>query len=704
MTLRAALAAIILPFLLLSASSDAIRGFDATTQKDELQWEQQARTIPVSANIRGTIEQLSSRPHLAGTPGSKQTAEWILARLHEYKLDASIETYESLLPTPSVRVLEMTEPTRFKAKLQEPAVVDDSDSSDPDAVATYNAYSGDGDVTAPLVYANYGVPADYDTLKEKGIDVHGKIVIVRYGGSFRGVKPRVAYEHGAIGCLIYSDPRDDGYFQGDPFPKGPYRPADGVQRGSVLDLGVEPGDPLSPGWASEPGSRRLKLAEATTVQKIPVLPISWGDAQPLLLALEGPVAPESWRGALPFTYHLGPGASTVHLRVVMNNETLPLYNVIAKIPGTEFPDEWIMFGNHHDAWVRGASDPLSGAAPLLETARTLAVLSSKGWKPKRTLIFSFWDGEEFGLVGSTEYMEKHAEELNKKLAVYINSDSSGKGTLSAGGSPALDGFVREVVRDLNDPVTDKPLLDEYLAKVAKDPGGTKEFHLAPLGSGSDYTPFLQHLGVASLSLGFENESGNGIYHSAYDDFYWYSHFEDTDFLYGRTLSQISAMIGMRLADAPVLPFELSTLATSVDTYLDQIGRIPNQKEKTDVDAVRKASARLRQSVDDFNKGYTRVSSKPGALSADTLAAINRLFINSEHDLTLDPGLPGRSWYRHRIYAPGRYTGYSVKTLPGIREAIEAGKPSEAAEQAKQVAQVLLTLADHVDQVTKRFGK
>ena len=436
--LRTALAALTLPLILLAAGNVAIRGFDPASQRDETQWEQQARAIPDAARIRATIEKLASHPHLAGTQGSKQTADWILAQLREYGLEANIETFEALLPTPQVRVLEMTAPTKFQAKLEEPAIAIDRTSHDPDIVPPYNAYSGDGDVTAPLVYANYGLPADYDTLKEKGIDVKGKIVIVRYGQSFRGVKPRVAYEHGALGCIIYSDPRDDGYFQGDPFPKGPYRPADGVQRGSVLDLGVEPGDPLSPGWASEPGAKRLTVAEATTLQQIPVLPISFSDATPLLAALDGPVAPEGWRGALPFTYHLGP-AATVHLKVQMDNATHPLYNVIARIPGSEFPDEWVMYGNHHDAWVDGASDPLSGAAPLLETARTLAEMTRKGWKPKRTILFAFWDGEEFGLIGSTEWMEKHAEELNRKLAVYVNSDSSGKGTLSAGGSLTLEG-------------------------------------------------------------------------------------------------------------------------------------------------------------------------------------------------------------------------------------------------------------------------
>lgn len=686
MTRRIVALAVAVPVLVFSAGN---------TQS---QWEQQARAIPDSVRVRATIEKLSAQPHLAGTPASKQTAEWLLGQLRGFGLDATIETFEALLPVPEIRVLEMTAPSKFTAKLSEPRVDADPFTGNPDIVPPYNAYSGDGDVTAPLVYANYGLPADYDTLKANGIDVQGKIVIVRYGGSFRGVKPRVAYEHGAVGCIIYSDPRDDGYFQGDSFPKGPFRPADGVQRGSVLDLGVQPGDPLSPGWASEPGSKRLSVAEAKTIQQIPVLPISYADATPLLSALDGPVAPLAWRGALPLTYHLGPGGATVHLKVKMNNATRPLYNVIAKIPGAEFPDEWILFGNHHDAWVAGASDPLSGVAPLLETARAMAELSRQGWRPKRTLMFAFWDGEEFGLVGSTEWMEKHADELNRKLAVYINSDSSGKGTFSAGGSDSLDAFIKDTASAVKDPVNGKSLLDTYLAKTAANAPNDKpaEFHLSPLGSGSDFTPFLQHLGIASLSLGFDSEAGGGVYHSAYDDFFWYSRFEDSDFIYGRTLAQLNSTVALRLCDTPLLPFAFTRLPAAMNTYLTEIEKLG----KVDLAAVRKSNAHLEQVAEDFTKAAARSAANAQTASPEKRAAIDRILIGTERDLTLDPGLPGRPWYRHRIYAPGRYTGYAVKTLPGIREAVEAKKSGEAAEQAKQLAQVLDTLAAHLEAAAK----
>jgi N-acetylated-alpha-linked acidic dipeptidase len=635
--------------------------------------------------------------------------------LREYGLDAHIEQYEALLPTPQSRSLDMTEPSVFHAKLEETPIAVDKNSSDAGMVPSYNAYSGDGDVTAPLVYANYGIPSDYDYLKEHGIDVKGKIVITRYGGSWRGIKPKVAYEHGALGCLIYSDPRDDGYFQGDVYPKGAYRPPDGVQRGSVMDMVLYPGDPLSPGWASEPGSKRLPLSEAATLMKIPVIPISYADAQPLLANLDGPVAPEAWRGALPFTYHLGPGGTKVHLKVAMDNSTHPLYDVIVRIPGSDFPDQWVLFGNHHDAWVHGASDPLSGAAPLMETARALAELTRKGWKPRRTVMIAFWDGEEFGLVGSTEFMEKHADELNQKLVAYINSDSNGKGTLGMGGSHSLEGFSEEIARDINDPVSGKSLLAELLAKPRRGRGGAVpaagappetppgEFRIQPLGSGSDYTPFLQHLGIATLNLGFGGEGGGGVYHSDYDDFYWYTHFSDTTFVYCRTLAQVDSTILMRLADAPVLPFEFGRLASTVGRYLDEIDKLPNQKRKPDLSKVRAEVARLQKTSTAFDSAYNRATPKLAAASASKLASINEMLYKSERDLTLDPGLPGRPWFRHRIYAPGMYTGYAVKTLPGIREAVEAGNPDQAEQQAAQVVQVLRALNDQVEQAGKLLG-
>jgi N-acetylated-alpha-linked acidic dipeptidase len=692
MRLRTASVALALaaPLMLHPALDDAIRGFDPVSQSAQEHWESEARSIPDPARIGEFIRKLSSRPHLAGTLQSKETAESILAQLRGYGLEAHIEQFEALLPTPKTRILEMTEPSILRLKLEEPPIPGDRSSSDAGVIPTYNAYSGDGDVTAPLVYVNYGLREDYQFLSDVGIDVKGKIVIARYGQSFRGMKPKIAYEHGAIGCILYSDPRDDGYFQGDEFPRGPDRPAAGVQRGSVLDLTLYPGDPLSPGWASETGSKRLSLAEAKTIQQIPVLPISWSDAEPLLAKLTGPVAPEPWRGALPVTYHLGPGSTKVRLKVEMDNFTRPVYDVIARIPGSEFPDEWVLEGNHHDAWVHGASDPLSGAASLMESARTLAEMTRKGWKPKRTILFALWDAEEFGLIGSTEWSEKHADELDRNLIAYINSDSTGKGRFTVAGSHSLEAFVRQVARDVNDPETGKSLL-------------IPNFRVGALGSGSDYTPFLQHLGIASLDIHFA-ANDSGVYHSIYDDFDWFSHYSDGDLTYGRALAQVEATAMMRFADAPVLPFEFGRFASAVSGYVDDIAGLPGSNRKHWLTEVRSEVANLEETAGRFDSVYALAQPKLESASPAKLAALNRILYRSERSLTLDPGLPGRPWYRHRIYAPGQYTGYEAKTLPGMREAVEAGKADEAERQAAQVIQVLHKLNDEIAEAARLTGE
>ncbi len=709
MKLRTACAALALaaPLALHTATGDApltepLRGFDAASQAQEARWERQARSIPDAARIGEFIRRYSKRPHLAGTAQSKETAEAILAELRGFGLDAHIERFEALLPTPRVRTLEITAPVRQHLRLEEPAIPGDTDSGETGVVPPYNAYSGDGNVTAPLVYANYGQPEDYDVLAARGISVKGRIVLVRYGRSFRGTKPKVAEEHGAIGCIIYSDPRDDGYFRGDPYPKGPWRPSLGVQRGSVLDLPLYPGDPLSPGWASEAGSKRLPLSEARTLMKIPVLPISWSNAQVLLANLGGPVAPESWRGAIPVTYHLGPesndpASTTVHMSVAMDNATRPLYDVIAEIPGAEFPDQWALDGNHHDAWVHGASDPLSGAAPLMETARTLATLTRSGWKPRRTIVLAFWDGEEFGLIGSTEWMEKHADELDRKLVTYVNADSSGKGRLNIGGSHSLAAFMQEVTRDVADPVSGKAL------ETGLELPRTHEFRIAALGSGSDYTPFLQHLGIASLDVRFASED-SGVYHSDYDDFNWMSQFGDPGFVYGRALSQLHATALMRLADAEVLPFEFGRLVSTLWRYTDGIDRLPREVKKPDFAALRAELARLQSRATELNAAYARALPALGSAPGEGLAGINRILFRTERTFAADPGLPGRPWYRHRLYAPGVYTGYAAKTLPGIREAVEAGRTDEARDETAKLTGILHALGDQLTEAAGLLDK
>jgi N-acetylated-alpha-linked acidic dipeptidase len=543
------------------------------------------------------------------------------------------------------------------------------------------------------------MPDDYDYLAKQGIDVKGKIVIARYGKGWRGTKPKVAAEHGAVGCLIYSDPRDDGYFQGDVYPKGPMRPPDGVQRGSVLDMPLYVGDPLSPGWASEPGSKRLAISESKALMTIPVMPISYADATPLLQQLAGPVAPENWRGALGFTYHIGPGPATAHFKLAFDNSTRPLHDVIATIPGSLYPDQWVIYGNHHDGWVNGAHDPLSGAVSLLEAARTLAELHKQGWQPKRTIVLALWDGEEFGLLGSTEFVEKHQDELARKAVVYINSDSNSKGTMSASGSHTLEIFMSEVLRDLKDPQTGKSLLELAAARRGRGETPPEEqappgFHLGPLGAGSDYVAFFDHVGIASLNLGFGGPNHEGVYHSIYDDPQWFEQFGDPGFAYGAALSQVTTTALLRLADAPLLPFEFGRFSSTVRRYVDQIKKLSGAK--VDFDAVLAQLDKTDADSKSYEAALKAAVAQPGTAP---LAKANEVLYSTERALVLGKGLPRRDWYRHQISAPGMYTGYGAKTLPGIREAVEASRWDEAASEAQDVAQVLEQMNHRIEEAT-----
>jgi len=695
--------------LLLSAGTLAaqspIRGFPQTEWASEHELEQKAIAIPEASRQKTYLERMARVPHHAGSPASAAVAEYGLGLLREFGFDAHIETFEALIPYPTSRVLELTAPVKFQASLKEPVIAQDGSTSNPTQLPTYNAYSGSGDVAGQVVYVNYGIPEDYDYLAKQGIDVKGKIVIARYGKSWRGTKPKVAAEHGAIGCLIYSDPRDDGYFQGDVYPKGPMRPPDGVQRGSVMDMPVSVGDPLSPGWASEKGSKRLAISEAKVLMTIPVMPISYADATPFLEHLGGPVAPEGWRGALGFTYHIGPGPATAHFKLDFDNSTRPLHDVIATIPGSTYPDQWVIYANHHDAWVNGAQDPLSGAVSLLETARALSQLRKQGWQPKRTIVLALWDGEEFGLLGSTEWAEKHQDELNRKAVVYINSDSNSKGTLGASGSHTLEVFMSEVLRDLKDPVNGKTLLEiartprrERSEAPADDPA-PPGFHLGPLGAGSDYVAFIDHLGVASLNLGFGGPNLNGQYHSIYDDIQWFEQFGDPGFTYGAALSQVTTTTLLRLADAPLLPFEFGEFSTTVRRYVDQI----KKQSGTKVDFAPVLAA--LQKTDADAKAF-EAALKTAVTQSDTarLAQANEALYQSERGLILNKGLPARDWYKHQIYAPGLYTGYGAKTLPGIREAVEASRWDEANTEAKDVAQAVERLNQHIEDATRLLSR
>jgi len=685
-----------------------MRGFSAAGASLQRETEQKFRAVAKPENLREYVRAISAEPHHAGSPGSRRVADYVLERFKSFGLDARIEEFEALMPYPTERSLELIAPERYTATLKEPAVADDPDSADAGQLPTFNAYSADGDVTGDLVYVNYGTPDDYEELAKLGVDVKGKIVIARYGRSWRGIKPKVAYEHGAIGCIIYSDPRDDGFYPGDTYPKGAYRPDQGVQRGSVMDMPIHPGDPLSPGRGADPGTvNAADRASSDVILKIPVLPISYGDALPLLRNLGGPVAPADWRGSLPITYHVGGGPAKVHLKLAFEWKVRPLYNVIARIPGSAWPDEWIIQGNHHDAWVNGASDPTSGNAALIETARGFGELLKTGWKPKRTIVLASWDGEEWGLLGSTEWAEKHAAELTKSAVAYINSDSSGPGWLGASGSHSLQALVNEVARDIDDPKRpgktlaaaslDRDVSQEKteLGKALLRKRGDKP--IDALGSGSDYTAFIDHLQIASLDLGFGGEGGGGVYHSIYDSFYWYTHFSDKDFAYGAALSRTIGTVILRLANADVLPFEFTATARTLRGYVDEIDKA--RKEIADAPAIdlapiRTALDRLDKAAAAYNKAAS--GDRATALPADKLAELNRLLYTSERAFRHEAGLPRRPWFKHLAYAPGFYTGYGVKTLPGIREGIEQKQWDEARAFVPIVAKAIDALASQVD--------
>jgi N-acetylated-alpha-linked acidic dipeptidase len=688
-----------------------LRGYSEATAKAQIDWESKMRAIPKPDLLREYMKRLSAEPHHVGSDRDKQNAEFIRDQFISWGLDAKIEEFDVLFPTPKERALEMIEPSRYRAQLKEPAVDEDEDSRDENQLPTYNAYSGDGDVTGPLVYVNYGVPADYEQLAKMGVDVKGKIVIARYGASWRGIKPKVAYEHGAIGCLIYSDPKDDGYYQGDVYPVGPYRPEQGAQRGSVMDMPIHPGDPLTPGIGAVKGARRLAREEAEVLMKIPVLPISYGDALPLLKELRGPVAPEAWRGALPITYHAGPGPARVHLKLAFDWSLKTIYDVIARIEGGVYPDEWVIAGNHHDAWVNGAEDPTSGMVTVMEEARAFGDLLKQGWKPKRTIILCAWDGEEQGLLGSTEWVETHAEELKQKAVAYLNSDSTGKGSLGVGGSHSLERFINEVARDIEQPKSDKSVLEAMKARRItqartdedkKEMGNRSDARISALGSGSDYTPFLQHLGIASLNTGFGGDGGGGIYHSVYDTFYWYTKFSDGTFEYGRALAQTNGTIVMRLADADVLPFEFTNLAETVGRYADEISKLAKMSgppKEINLAPLNSAVKSLGDSARRYEEAFGKASAK-GFQAVKQAKALNELLYQSERRLTSEQGLPRRVWFKHQIYAPGFYTGYGVKTIPGVREAIEQKQWNDVEPQIKNASAVLQALASQVDAATR----
>jgi N-acetylated-alpha-linked acidic dipeptidase len=722
-------------------------GFTAASAEREYALEAQYDALLKADNLKEWLAKLAARPHHVGSPYGKADAEFMAGLFKSWGYETAIEQYDVLFPTPTVRVLELVAPQKVAAKIVEPVLKEDSTSGQTaEQLPVYNAYSADGDVTAELVYVNYGVPRDYDVLAERGIDVKGKIVIARYGGSWRGIKPKVAAERGAIGCLIYSDPRDDGYAQGDVYPQGPWRPELGAQRGSVLDMPVYPGDPLTPFIGATKDAKRLERAEAPTLMKIPVMPIAYADALPLLKALAGPVAPDAWRGALPITYHLGPGPAKVHLKLQFDWKLAPAYNVIARMRGAELPDEWIVRGNHHDAWVNGAKDPVSGMVAVMEEARAIGELAKTGWKPKRTLIFAGWDAEEPGLLGSTEWVEHHAEELRKHAVAYINSDSNGRGFWDAGGSHSLEPFINQVARDVPDPqIAGMSVQERARARVivrgsaddSKEARTRTDLRIDALGSGSDYTPFLQHLGVASLNIGFSGEDNGGSYHSIFDSIDHYNRFGDPGYAYGVALAKAGGRTMLRLANADVLPFQFAPLAETIDRYLKEVTKLASDLRDQTTETNRRIKDGTLKAVADPKETYVTPAPKEavpflnftdlqnaldrlqqqaraydeaqrkliagGTVSNEVRQATGALLVQAERALTNAKGLPRRPWFTHQIYAPGFYTGYGVKTLPGVREAIEERQWQEFAQQAAATAEAIDRLAAHLRRVTDALG-
>ncbi len=732
---RSAVSFIALLMLCQSAAAEDLIGFsDAEAQRD---LETDFRSGLSAADQSEWARALTARPHHAGSAHGRANIDYMAERFESWGYDVEVEWFDILLPVPVQRRLELLEPDAYTAGLLEDVVAGDDSSAERDEVLPpYNAFSVDGDVTAELVFVNYGIPEDYELLERHGVDVTGKIVIAKYGRSWRGIKPKLAAEKGAIGALIYSDPADDGFAAGDVYPVGPFKNASGVQRGSVMDMPLYPGDVLTPGKPAIKGTRRLKREDAPTLTKIPVLPISYRDAEPLLAALGGETVPREWQGGLPITYHIGPGPAKVRLALGFDWQMIKIGNVIARMKGAVYPDQWVLRGNHHDGWNHGAADPISGMVALMDEARSVARLAEAGQPPARTLVYAGWDAEEPGLIGSTEWVEKHLKVLDQKAVAYLNTDGNGRGFAYVGGSHTLEPFFNQVLKAVEDPQTGASVDERLRARIAvsgsperkAELAGRSDIRISPLGSGSDYTPFLQHAGIASANLGFGGEGNGGSYHTLYDTYEHYTRFRDPGFAYGRALADLAGTATLRLANAPVLPFRFSGLAENLTHYLGELEKLAeDEREKAErtnrlrregafdlaLDPTRSLTAPaaaipvphfnfapLKNAVDRVSDSASKLDSALSTLTGtETLdfAELNARLYLSERALTSKAGLPGRDWYRHQIYAPGFYTGYGVKTLPRVRESIEAELYAEVDDEIAFTATVLDAFADYLDE-------
>lgn len=718
------------------SAQQALLGFTANSSATQRQAEALFDSLIDRTEMTRWLRQFSSEAHHVGSPKGKENAEAIATLLRSWNYDVEIAEYEVLFPEPISRELELVAPTRFTASLTEDAVAGDASSANTEnLLPPYNAFSTDGEVEAELVFVNYGTPADYELLERYGVSVAGKIAIAKYGGSWRGIKPKLAGEMGAVGTLIYSDPADDGYGRGDVYPDGPYKNDSGVQRGSVMDMPTYPGDVLTPGVGATGDVTRLRREDAPTITEIPVLPISYRDALPLLEAMGGAVVPEEWRGGLPITYHLGPGPARVRLKLEFDWKMVTAYNVIARIEGARVPNQWIIRGNHHDGWNHGAADPLSGIVSMLAEAKAVSQLAEAGFPPARTIIYAAWDAEEPGLIGSTEWAEHHAEDLQEHAVAYLNTDGNGRGFINVGGSHVLEKFFNEVMRDVTDPLTRVSVAERRRTNlringstetIRDEAKNRSDLRISPLGSGSDYTPFLQHLGIASANMSFGGHSGGGSYHTLYDTYEHFTKWIDPDLLYGEALAQFAGRATMRLANAPRLPFDFEGFADNVSSYIEEIEKLASDMRETTATQNQDIRAGVYEMILDRSKALGPPIEKPpvpyfnfaplhNALAhlEGTAAAYQELVMSgalaseqtnyelytSERELIREEGLNGRPWYKHHIYAPGFYTGYGVKTLPGVREAIEQRQYDQVESQIEIAAEVLMNLSLRLDEFT-----
>jgi N-acetylated-alpha-linked acidic dipeptidase len=686
-----------------------IAGFAFSRVAAERQLEQKFRAIPDPERAESDLRYLTSEPHPAGTEASHRVAEWLRNQYRSFGFDAEVVSYSVWLGYPREAKLEITEPVQEILGSQEQPLVGDKDSDGRKLTPAFNAYSPSGDVTAPVVYVNYGMQEDYRELARLGVSVEGRIALARYGRGYRGIKAKLAEEHRAAGLIIYSDPQDDGYTQGDTYPNGPWRPMTAIQRGSILYTQIYPGDPLTPAAAATSNAKRIAPSEAANLPHILTMPINAQDASAILQNLGGKHVPRGWQGALPFTYHVG-GDELVHMKLDMDYAQRPVWDVIAKLRGAE-DDQWVILGNHHDAWVYGAADPGSGTAAMLETARALGELARSGWKPRRTIVMAEWGGEEPGLLGSTEWVEANRAELQAKAVAYVNTDVGVTGDeFSASATPSLKQLLRDVTRDVDDPDTGLSVYRVWSERAAspKDPASAPrslttvgilgEPPIGELGAGSDFCPFFDYAGIPSMDVGFQGDYG--VYHSLYDDLYWMQHFGDPKFTYHTTLAKVLGTLALRLAEADILPYDFQTYASEIDRNTSDLiaraGHDPN--DLTSLTPVSNASVQLNDSAIRASEALREIS----GVTLDPARAdeINRALASVEQALLAPQGLVGRPWFKHTIYAPGSYAGYVAEDMPGVSEALDRDDEVTLLRESESLAAALRRAAARLDMVAR----